>query len=49
MVILLPALINLSAVISCSLVMAFRNEKTGTQTQGEAVKTDMPCPDGVSA
>jgi hypothetical protein len=45
---LFPVVINITAVILGRLLMTFRNEKTGTQTQGEAVKTDTPCPNGVS-
>jgi hypothetical protein len=45
---LFPVIINLTAVVLGRLMMTFRNERADTQTQGEAVKTDMPCPDGVS-
>ena len=45
---LFPAIINVTAVVFGALIMAFRNERIDPQTQGEAVKTDAPCPNGVS-
>lgn len=46
---LLPVVIHLTAVVLGGVMMAYRNAKTDNQTAGEAVKTDMPCPNGVSA
>ena len=46
---LFPVVINITAVVLGKLMMMFKNEKTGIQTQGEAVKTNLPCPNGVSA
>ena len=49
MMALAPVFIHLTAVVLGVLMKTLKNMKPDTQTQGEAVKTDMPCPDGVSA
>ena len=45
---LAPVFIQLTAVVLRVLMKTLNNKKPGTQTQGEAVKTGMPCPNGVS-
>jgi hypothetical protein len=44
-----PVFIKISAVVFSVLMRTLNNKKPGTDTQGEAVKTNMPCPNGVSA
>jgi hypothetical protein len=48
MMVLAPVFIQLTAVVLGVLMRTLNNKKPGTQTQGEAVKTNLPCPNGVS-
>ena len=43
-----PVFIHLTAVVFGVLMKTLRNKKPDTQTQGESVKTGMPCQNGVS-
>ncbi len=47
--VLTPVFIKIGAVVLSALMRTLKNMKPDTQTQGEAVKTQMPCPNGVSA
>ena len=49
MKVLFPVIIHVTAVVFGRLMMMIKNEKADNQTQGEAVKIHLPCPNGVSA
>ena len=46
---LAPVFIHLTAVVVAIVMRTLKNKKADTQTQGGPVKTNMPCPNGVSA
>ena len=47
--VLTPVFIKVTAVVLSALMKTLKNMKPDTQTQGEAVKTQMPSPNGVSS
>jgi len=46
---LAPVFIRATIAVFNLLMKALTNKKPDTQTQGEAIKTHIPCPNGVSA